>query len=125
LIGTDIEEVVRFENASESLKKRVFTDAELEYASKKAKPAQHLTAAFAAKEACWKALGLTWGGSSSEENISWKQFEIGHLDSGQPVLLPGKKLLELFKKHSIQSIAISLSHTESYGNAVALLIKEK
>src|SRR4051794_18132668 len=63
-VGIDLLEIERMERALERhprLANRVFTDAELEYADRKARPGRHLAARFAAKEAVVKALGLTGG----------------------------------------------------------------
>lgn len=59
-IGTDIEEVQRFENMSEpsftAFLKRNFTKNELDYCLSKDAPAPHLAARYAGKEAVIKAL---------------------------------------------------------------------
>jgi holo-[acyl-carrier protein] synthase len=60
-IGIDLIEVERIEGALErrpGLAERLFTVAELDYASERARPGRHLAARFAAKEAALKALGL-------------------------------------------------------------------
>lgn len=59
-VGIDLIEIERVERALERrprLAKRLFTDAELEYARARRRPARHLAARFAAKEAAIKALG--------------------------------------------------------------------
>ena len=60
-IGIDLIEIDRFERALERrprLGGRLFTAGEREYASSRARPAQHLAARFCAKEAVAKSLGL-------------------------------------------------------------------
>ena len=60
-VGIDLLEIERLERALERrprLAQRLFTEAELEYASERARPGQHLAARFCAKEAVAKALGL-------------------------------------------------------------------
>ncbi|UJA20639.1 holo-ACP synthase [Thermoleophilia bacterium SCSIO 60948] len=59
-IGIDLVEVDRVERALKrrpGLAERLFTEAELAYASTRRRPATHLAARFAAKEAALKALG--------------------------------------------------------------------
>jgi holo-[acyl-carrier protein] synthase len=61
-IGLDLLEIERLERALERrprLAERLFTDAEREYAARRARPGRHLAARFCAKEAVAKALGLT------------------------------------------------------------------
>jgi holo-[acyl-carrier protein] synthase len=60
-IGIDLIEIERLERAIErrpALAERVFSRGELDHAREKARPARHLAARFAAKEAALKALGL-------------------------------------------------------------------
>jgi holo-[acyl-carrier protein] synthase len=60
-IGIDVIEIERLERALERrprLAERLFSAAELEFASARPRPGRHLAARFAAKEAAVKALGL-------------------------------------------------------------------
>ncbi len=60
-VGMDLIEIARIERALDRhprLADRLFTAAEQEYASGRARPGQHLAARFAAKEAVVKALAL-------------------------------------------------------------------
>jgi holo-[acyl-carrier protein] synthase len=59
-IGIDLLEIRRLEEALEhrpALAERLFTDGERAYARSRRRPARHLAARFAAKEAAVKALG--------------------------------------------------------------------
>jgi holo-[acyl-carrier protein] synthase len=61
-VGLDLIEIERVEQALERrprLAERLFTDAELEYSRARLRPARHLAARFAAKEAAIKALGAS------------------------------------------------------------------
>lgn len=58
--GIDLIEIERIERAlgrRPRLAQRLFTEAELDYANARGRPARHLAARFAAKEAAVKALG--------------------------------------------------------------------
>src|ERR671923_12062 len=60
MVGIDLIEIARVERALERrprLAERLFTQGELTYARDRARPARHLAARFAAKEAVIKALG--------------------------------------------------------------------
>src|SRR4029453_19306582 len=60
-VGLDLLEIERLERAlarRPGLRERLFTDAELAYADRQARPGQHLAARFCAKEAVSKALGM-------------------------------------------------------------------
>src|SRR4051812_50004805 len=61
MIGIDLIEVDRLDRALERrprLAERVFSEGELAYARSRKRPAMHLAARFAAKEAALKALGI-------------------------------------------------------------------
>ena len=60
MIGIDLIEIERVERALERrprLAGRLFTEGELAYSNERSRPARHLAARFAAKEAAIKALG--------------------------------------------------------------------
>src|SRR5436305_15297061 len=60
-IGLDLLDIERLERALERrprLAERLFSEQELEYAARHARPARHLAARFCAKEAVAKARGL-------------------------------------------------------------------
>jgi len=107
--GIDIVEIPKLERAvkrwGDDFLKRVYTDRELAYARSKRYPLQHLAARFAAKEAIFKALG-------TKPNIAFKDIEICHDKHGRP-------LCRIRNKRSL--IALSLSHTENYAVACAIL----
>ena len=73
MIGIDVLEIDRLERALERrprLAERVFSPAELAYAASRRRPASHLAARFAAKEAAVKALGA--GGLALREvEVAW------------------------------------------------------
>ncbi len=109
--GTDIIEVVRISNAvkkwGNDFLKHVFTDQEIAYAKKRRYPDQHLAARFAAKEAVLKALG-------ENAHVGWKDIEIINQPNGKPCCIYHNK--DFNKK-----IFVSLSHTENYAVANAII----
>jgi len=120
LIGTgiDIEEVGRVERLLERQGKRfldrVFSKAEVEYCMSKARPAEHLTARLAAKEAVAKALGTGFA-----RGVRMRDIEVVAADKGPPKVKlhggPAKRLDSL----GAETVLISLSHTRDYAVAHA------
>jgi holo-[acyl-carrier protein] synthase len=111
VIGIDLLEIERLERALERhprLADRVFTQAEQDYAAARARPARHLAARFAAKEAVVKALGLSGGFCLSEVEVV----------AGKPptVRLKGRAA----EAASGRSIDISVTHSRDFAAAVAL-----
>lgn len=111
-IGIDLLEIERMERALERhprLAERLFTPAEREYAAARARPARHLAARFAAKEAVVKALGLRGG-------FDLKQIEVL---AGEPptVRLSGRPA----EQAAGREIEISLTHSRDHAAAVAIV----
>lgn len=108
-IGTDIEEVRRFENLDIKVLRRLFTKAELDYCLKSKNKAQHLAVRFAAKEAVFKALPF--------EEIALKKIEIIRKQGAKPqIVVHDDRAKDLIFK-------LSLSHTKN--NAVAFVVALK
>ena len=120
-IGIDIVEIKRLERVSKKWGKpflsKVFTNRELAYARSKRFPEQHLAARFAAKEAIFKALGEV------ERNfVGWKNIEILNDAYGKPVVHWHNDAEAVRKKRKLKGAVVSLSHTENYAVASAMLI---
>ena len=123
-IGIDIVEIKRLQKVSRRWGKpflnKVYTQRELDYSKQKRFPYQHLAARFAAKEAIFKALGEV------ETNfVGWKNVEILNDPNGKPVVRWHGAAEKTRKKRNIREIVVSLSHTENYAVASALLIYKK
>ncbi len=107
--GIDIEDIARFQkfyhSKNDNFLKRVFTSKELKYCFGKVKPAEHLAARFAAKEAFIKAMGGMRG-------FDYTDIEILTRKSGQPKLR--------FVRVPKLKVLVSLAHSPS--SAAALVI---
>ena len=79
---------------------------------------RHFAGRFAVKEAVSKCLGTGISGG-----VAWKDIEVLQKESGQPILNLTKKTKELFDRHKLSTIHISISHARDY--AVANAIAEK
>jgi holo-[acyl-carrier protein] synthase len=110
-IGIDLIEVERIEGALERrprLADRLFTPAELDYAAGRARPAMHLAARFAAKEAALKALGL--GG------MRMGQVEVVGGGDGPPSLRLTGDAAAVAEREGVE-LAVSISHTRELAAA--------
>ena len=76
-IGTDIEEVSRFENLDKKVLNRLFTEDEIKYCRGKKNKAEHLAVRYCAKEAVFKALPF--------DKIAFKKIQISNANSGAPI----------------------------------------
>src|SRR5437773_4567176 len=118
--GIDIIEVARirasYDKFGERFLNRILRPAEIAYCLSHRIPAPFLAARFAAKEAISKAFGTGIGAQ-----LGWQDMEVDHKESGEPFVIlhgAGQKLLE---SRRARAVLISLSHTQNYAAAVAVL----
>jgi holo-[acyl-carrier protein] synthase len=116
-IGTDIEEVQRFDNlrdpAFAAFLKKNFTRAELDYCLSKDAPAPHLAARYAGKESVIKALS-----SLNITHIFYPAIEIVNNEWGVPYVK-----INTDHKEKIH-IKISLSHNSGMALAFCIITLE-
>ncbi|MFW6237650.1 MAG: holo-ACP synthase [Halanaerobiales bacterium] len=114
-VGLDIVKIERIENLLSRWEgrflNRVYTEKEIEYCRKKAYPASHYAARFAAKEAIYKALGGHPGA------LIWKEIEVTKKRSGEPEINLSGKTEESAQKLGIISLHISLTHARDIAAA--------
>ncbi len=118
--GIDIIEVARiaasFEKFGERFVNRILLPDEITYGRLHRRPAPFLAARFAAKEAISKAFGTGIGAQ-----LGWQDMEIRRKESGEPyVVLHGKGKI-LYEARGGKQLLVSLSHTENYAAATAIL----
>jgi holo-[acyl-carrier protein] synthase len=116
-IGTDIEDVRRFENLRDpvfaAFLKKNFTRTELDYCLSKDSPAPHLAVRYAGKEAVIKALS-----SLNITHIFYPVIEIINNERGVPCVRINTEYNE--KLH----IKLSLSHSSGMALAFCIIIQE-
>jgi holo-[acyl-carrier protein] synthase len=111
-IGIDIVSIGRMERALARrpvMRERLFTETERQYCDARYMPAQHYAARFAAKEAIAKAFG---------RSLQWHDVEITHTHHGAPCAMLYGEARELAAG---RELLISLSHSDGYAVACALL----
>jgi holo-[acyl-carrier protein] synthase len=111
-VGVDLLEIGRMERALgryPRLEARVFTEGERDYAAARARPARHLAARFAAKEAVVKALGLRGGFGLAEIEVV----------AGEPptIRLAGRAAAAAAGRR----VEVSLTHSRDFAAAVAIV----
>lgn len=120
-IGIDLVEVARVERLldgkGERMLARLFTDAEAAYARARARPAMHLAARLAAKEAAFKALA----GSDDARLIGWLDVEVMPRKGRSPTLALHGRAAARAKELQIQHVWLSLTHTDTTASAVVVL----
>jgi holo-[acyl-carrier protein] synthase len=118
-VGIDLCEVSRMHRAlfrhEGRLAARLFTPEERAYCDRRANPAEHYAARFAAKEALLKALSVPSG-------LSWHEIQIQSDEGSAPRLfLRGQAQLAAAR---LKITRLHLSLTHSGDNAAAVVIAE-
>ena len=111
--GIDLIEIERLERALERrprLAQRLFTEAELAYAAARRRPARHLAARFAAKEATIKALRTA---------LVPREIEVVIEPSGAPVLRLHGEAEAAAAERSLE-LTVSLTHSRETAAAVVI-----
>ena len=118
--GIDITEVARiaasFEKFGERFLNRILLPDEIAYCLSHRRPSPFLAARFAAKEAISKAFGTGIGAQ-----LGWLEMEIRRQESGEPFVMLHGKGRGLFTARGATRLHVSLSHTENYAVATAIL----
>jgi holo-[acyl-carrier protein] synthase len=119
-IGIDIIEVARIEGSyakfGERFLDRILHPKEIQYCLSHRAPGPFLAARFAAKEAISKAFGTGIGAQ-----LGWQDMEVVRKESGEPFVVLHDKGPALLAARGGSTLRISLSHTQNYAAAVAIL----
>ena len=119
-LGLDATEIPRIaaliERYGERFIRRLFTEGEVAYCSRRRTPAIHFAARFAAKEAGMKALGT---GHSQE--VLWRDLEVVRR-GGPPQLRFHGGAARRFAAMGAQSSLLTITHTDVLALAQVLLI---
>jgi holo-[acyl-carrier protein] synthase len=107
--GIDIVNIERIEQVmarwGDLFLDRVFTEKEIFWCQRRARPSECFAVFFAAKEAFLKAIG-----TGLRNGIQWTDIEVEHEPSGKPRLSFRRKAKELLETNQIQRTLVTLSH---------------
>ena len=124
-IGIDLVDVARVERMmarhGDRVIARFLTPRERSYIEGKHRPALHIAARIAAKEAAYKALQRLPGARS----VSWHQLEVERETEGRPYLTLSGLAQQLAERHGPLVIELSLSHSDATAGAVAVIMRGK
>lgn len=120
-IGLDVVETGRIRDLMERwgarFTTRVFTRGERTYCDAKAVPWRHYAGRWAVKEAVSKALG-----TGITPAVAWLDIEVvNDSSSGAPAVKMSERGAQFIHAAGIANILVSLSHTERYAAAQAIV----
>ncbi len=121
-LGFDATDIPRlrdvFDRYGERFLRRVFTDAEIEYCTRRRDPVPHLAGRFAAKEAAMKALG-----TGHTRGVIWKDIEVFRR-GGPPQLRLSGGALRHFEALRARRSLLTITHAETLAMAQVLLLSD-
>ncbi|HEU5262442.1 MAG TPA: holo-ACP synthase [Gemmatimonadales bacterium] len=119
-IGLDVVETAQIRRLlaahGRRFEERVFTAAERGECAGRADREQAFAARFAAKEACFKALGTGW-----TQGVSFLQVEVTRTDGGAPALRLSGRAADRARERGVRSVHVSLSHQAGIAAAAVIL----
>jgi holo-[acyl-carrier protein] synthase len=123
-LGIDLVDIARVERLLDAkgarVMARLFSDAEVAYATGRARPAMHLAARLAAKEAAFKALS----GTDDARLIGWREVEVVAAAGRAPQLAFHGRAEARATELGVTSALLSLTHTDATAGAVVLLQRD-
>ena len=121
-LGIDIIEVERVKGVhdrfGDRFLTRILTLEERNYCFTMKNPYPHLAARFAAKEAISKAFTTGIG-----RHLKWTSASIYNGDRNEPLVRLDERATALLREIGGTGVLVSLSHTNVYANAVAVIVK--
>ena len=117
-IGIDVVAIERIAKtlADGSFETRVFTPGERAACRDRADRVQALAARFAAKEACFKALGTGLG-----QGVAFDRVEVIDVEGGRPDLRLTGSVAERAEALGVRRVHVTLSHELEVAAAVVVL----
>ena len=119
-LGTDIVEVARIQAShvklGDAFLNRILLPPEIAWCLSHREPAPYIAVRFAAKEAVSKAFGTGIG-----KALGWHDIEIVREPTGRPVVALHGGGPKLFAERGARQLLITLSHTQFYATATAIL----
>lgn len=118
--ATDIPRVAALvERYGDRFLRRVFTDGELAYCTRRRNPVPHLAGRFAAKEAAMKALG-----TGQTRDVLWKDIEVVRCDGPPQLRFHGGAAARAARMQVTKSL-LTITHSDALAIAqVVLLARE-
>ena len=118
-IGIDIVEIERIENILKNKKRflnKIFTDEEIKYFESKNFRSETIAGNFSAKEAISKAFG------TGIKDFNFDDIEVLRDKNGKPIVKTYNNLRQMCIDYNVLEIQVSISHSENYAVANAMVI---
>nr|UWK20275.1 fatty acid synthase alpha subunit [Trichoderma balearicum] len=115
-VGVDVEDIPSFNIENDTFIERNFTIQEVAYCKSAPSPQSSFAGRWSAKEAVFKALGVTSKGAGA----AMKDIEILKDDTGAPVVSLHGDAAAAAKQAGVKEVSVSISHADKQAVAVAV-----
>lgn len=117
--ATEIDRIAAMiERYGDRFVRRIFTDGEIAYSTRRRDPAPHFAGRFAAKEAAMKALG-----TGHSQGVLWRDIEVIRAAGGPPQLRfhggAARRLAHLKANSSV----LTITHSQTLAIAHVMLLR--
>src|SRR5687767_15309769 len=117
--ATDIPRIAAtFERYGDRFLRRVFTDGEIAYCTRRHNPVPHLAGRFASKEAAMKALG-----TGHSRGVLWKDVEVVRV-SGPPSIHFHGEAARVAERMQARRSLLTITHSDTLAMAQVLLLSD-
>ncbi len=121
-LGIDITDIPRvaeiFERYGDHFLRRVFTEQEIAYCTRRRNPVPHLAARFASKEAAMKALG-----TGHSRGVLWKDVEVVRV-GGPPTIHFHGQAARIAEQLNARRSLLTITHSDTLAMAQVMLVSE-
>lgn len=121
-LGFDVTDIPRvaqiYERYGDHFLRRVFTEQEIAYCTRRRNPVPHLAGRFASKEAAMKALG-----TGHSRGVLWKDVEVLRSSGPPSIRFHGEAARIAERMHARRSL-LTITHSETLAMAQVLLLSE-
>ena len=97
--------------------RRIFTEGEIAYATRRRNPAPHFAGRFAAKEAAMKALG-----TGHSQGVLWRDIEVIRAPGGPPQLRFHGGAARRFARLNAKGSLLTITHSQTLAIAQVMLL---
>lgn len=120
-IGTQVLECARvrrlIDRYGEAFLAQVYTPREVRECHARPRATEQFAAVWAAKEAVFRALGLTW-----RPGVSWADVEIEHEPGGRPRAVVTGPTADRLAARGVGAVLVTTAHTREYATATAVAL---
>lgn len=121
-LGTQVVDCLRvrklIDRHGETFLNQVYTPRELAFCRDRAKSTEHYAAVWAAKEAVFRSLGMTW-----KKGVAWTDVEVQFDNPVEPVVVVSGATRAVLDDRAVKGVRLAMAHCRTFATATAFAVK--